>query len=52
MSEIADQFVRFSGTTLTGPSIDRLSRQLGDLGDIFADKTAWATMPKEQLIFL
>lgn len=51
MSEIADQFVRFSGTTLTGPSIDRLSRQLGDLGDIFADKTAWATMPKEQNVY-
>ncbi|MET0636503.1 MAG: glucose-6-phosphate isomerase family protein [Chitinophagaceae bacterium] len=51
MADIVVPSVIFSGTELTGPGIDRLSRRIGDLGDIYNDKAALADLPADQLVY-
>jgi len=51
MADIVVPSVIFSGTELTGPAIDRLSRRIGDLNDIFHDKAALAAMPAAQTVY-
>lgn len=41
----------FNGNKLSGEAIDRLSRRLGDLGDIFNDREAYDAMPADQVIY-
>lgn len=51
MAEIVHPPVTFSGIELSGPEIDRLSRRLGDLQDIFSDKEALAEMPADTTVY-
>lgn len=46
MSKIA-----FDGRRLAGEGVERLSRRLGELGDIFSDKAAHAVLPSGQLVY-
>lgn len=51
MATILDAAVRFSGVDLTGSDIDRLTRTIGDLAGVFADKQALAAMPADQKVY-
>ena len=51
MEGILTPLVKFSGTQLTGPEIDQLSRSIGDLGDIFYDKKAWSSLPPQEKVY-
>ncbi|GAO43361.1 glucose-6-phosphate isomerase family protein [Flavihumibacter petaseus] len=51
MSSINDPAVLFQGTTLEGPEIDRVTRTLGDLTDVFSDKDALAAMAADQKVY-
>lgn len=51
MADIVVPSVKFSGIELTGPAIDRLSRQLGDLEDIFNDKQALQALPADTTVY-
>lgn len=51
MSKILSPPVLFQGTALRGTEIDRLSRTIGDLTDIYADKAALAAMPATQTVY-
>ncbi len=51
MPDIVTPSVTFSGTELSGPVIDRLTRRLGNLHDIFHDKTALASMSEDEVVY-
>ncbi|MBS1603686.1 MAG: glucose-6-phosphate isomerase [Bacteroidetes bacterium] len=51
MSDIVFPKLHFSGNRLSGGLIDRLARRLGDLGDIFSDRAAYARMPADQVVY-
>lgn len=51
MTTITDAAVKFSGAGLYGPEIDRLTRTIGDLTDVFSDKEALAAMPAERKVY-
>ncbi|MET0462073.1 MAG: glucose-6-phosphate isomerase family protein [Chitinophagaceae bacterium] len=51
MTTITDAAVKFSGTDLYGPEIERLTRTIGDLKDVFADKEALAAMPADYKVY-
>jgi glucose-6-phosphate isomerase len=36
---------------LQGGSLDRISRRVGDLGDIFHDRRAYTALPKDKLVY-
>src|SRR5258708_24749096 len=50
MSDIVLPKLRFVKNSLVGESIDRLSRRISDLGDIFSDKKAYAALPADRLV--
>lgn len=51
MSVIVSSKLRFAGNRLSGEGIDRLSRRMGDLGDIFSDKAAYKALPADKLVY-
>ncbi len=51
MSDIVLPKLRFVKNSLVGESIDRLSRRISDLGDIFSDKKAYAALPADRLVY-
>lgn len=51
MSNLLSPSVLFKGTELEGPEIDRLSRKIGDLTDVFSDKAALAGMDASQTVY-
>ena len=51
MSSIVSAPLSFRQMRLSGGSLDRLSRRVGDLDDIFYDRAAYAAMPKDRLVY-
>ena len=51
MSGIAEPELIYKDQELSGPNIDRLTRKLKDLGDIFSDKAAYAKMDGEIVVY-
>ena len=51
MNSIAEPELIFKDDKLTGENIDRLTRKLKDLGDIFSDKAAFDTMDGEIVVY-
>jgi glucose-6-phosphate isomerase len=51
ISDIVLPKLRFAGNKLTGDGIHRVSRRLGDLGDIFSNKAAYATLPADKVVY-
>lgn len=51
MNSIAEPELIFKDQKLTGENIDRITRQLKDLGDIFSDKAAFAAMDGETVVY-
>jgi glucose-6-phosphate isomerase len=43
--------LNFRDMQLSGASLDRLSRRIGDLGDIFYDRKAYAGMPMDRTVY-
>jgi glucose-6-phosphate isomerase len=51
MNSIAEPELIFKDQQLTGENIDKLTRKLKDLGDIFSDKAAYAAMDGETVVY-
>lgn len=51
MSTILQPAVLFRGNDVEGKSIDRITRRLADITDIFADKAALAGMDQDQKVY-
>jgi glucose-6-phosphate isomerase len=51
MSSIQTAPLHFHQLQLQGKALNRLSRRLGDLGDIFYDQPAFADMQKDALVY-
>lgn len=51
MATILDAAVRFSGIELEGKEIERLTRTIGDVTDIFSDKEALAKLPADKVVY-
>jgi len=51
MSNISLPALQFNGHRFSGEGIDRISRKIGDLQDIFSDGEALAVMPKDQVLY-
>ncbi len=51
MADIVSPGVHFSGSSLTGPAIDQLTRTIGDLQDIFYDKKALSALPADKKVY-
>jgi glucose-6-phosphate isomerase len=51
MSDIVLPKLRFAKNRLSGESIDRLERRIGDLDDIFSDRAAYAALPADRLVY-
>ena len=51
MDDILSPAIEFRGTALHGQQVDRLTRRLGDVLEIFQDKQALAEMPADQKIY-
>ena len=51
MDGILSAPLSFREMQLRGGSLDRIARRVGDLGDIFYDKVAYAGMPKDRLVY-
>jgi glucose-6-phosphate isomerase len=51
MSDIERAKLFFGGGGLTGGPVGRLTRLIGDLGDIFSDREAYARMPADQVVY-
>lgn len=43
--------VLFKGNEVEGPEIDRITRRLGDITDIFSDKAALAALPVSEKVY-
>jgi len=51
MSDIVAAKLCLREGRLTGGPVDRLTRRIGDLGDIFSDREAYARMPADQVVY-
>ena len=51
MSDIVAAKLFFQKGRLGGGPVDRLTRRIGDLGDIFSDREAYARMPAHQVVY-
>lgn len=51
MNGIAEPELIFKDQKLTGKDIDRITRKLKDLGDIFSDKAAYQAMDGEMVVY-
>jgi len=51
MSSILAPKLHFRRLELQGGSLDRISRRVGDLNDIFHDQRAYAALPKDKLVY-
>src|SRR6186713_2485751 len=51
MSSILLPSLSFADNKLSGNAIERTRRKMGDLQDIFYDKTALASMPRGQVVY-
>ena len=51
MADIVMPPLQVSGTELKGPIIDRLTRRISELQDIFHDKQALALMPSDKKVY-
>lgn len=51
MNSIAEPELIFKDQKLIGDKIDRVTRKLKDLGDIFSDKAAYSAMDKETVVY-
>lgn len=51
MSSILAPKLHFRRLELQGGSLDRISRRVGDLDDIFHDQWAYAALPKDRLVY-
>ena len=51
ISDIVLPKLNFAWNKLTGEGIDRLSRRLGELEDIFCDKAAYAALPADKVVY-
>jgi len=43
--------LRFTNNKLSGGSVDRISRRIGDLGDIFSDRAAYEALPADRVVY-
>lgn len=51
MNDIGGAKLFFAGGRLSGGPVERLTRRIGDLGDIFSDREAYARMPADQVVY-
>ena len=51
MSSIQAPRLHFRQMELQGVSLDRISRRVGDLGEIFHDQLAYADLPESRLVY-
>jgi glucose-6-phosphate isomerase len=51
MNDIAEPVLIFKDQKLVGDNIDKITRKLRDLGDIFNDKTAYTAMDGETVVY-
>ena len=51
MADIVSPAAEFRGSSLQGREIDRLTRTLADLTDIFRDKDALTAMPGDLKVY-
>lgn len=51
MSSILAPRLHFRQMELQGGSLDRISRRVGDLGDIFRDRHAYALLPRDKVVY-
>jgi glucose-6-phosphate isomerase, archaeal len=51
MNSIQTAPLTFHNLHLQGTALDRLSRRIADLGDIFYDRPAFAALPKDTLVY-
>lgn len=51
MSQILEPFITFINEKLDGKNVDKLSRTINDLGNIFYDKKAYEAMPADTIVY-